>query len=64
VGILRLLFPHHVNHFDSTQDHASTIERLEPKHRAYSPFDGPMILFDTIVQVGTLPDANGFQITP
>jgi hypothetical protein len=63
-GVLHLSFALHVNHFDPTQDHASAIERLEPEHRAYSPFDGPMILLDTIVQVGTLPDANGFQITP
>jgi hypothetical protein len=64
VSILRLSFPHHVDHFNPTQDHAGAVQRLESEHRPDPPLDRPMILLDTIVQVGTLPDANRLLITP
>jgi hypothetical protein len=41
-GILRLSFPHHVNHLDPTQDHTSAVHRLETKDQANAPLDGPM----------------------
>ncbi len=57
-GILRLSFAHHVDHLDAAQDGASAIHGLEPHHRANPPLDGPMILFDPIVEVTTVPDAD------
>jgi hypothetical protein len=62
-GVFRLSLSHHVHHFDAAQDRASATRGLEPHHRANPPLDGPMILLDAIVEVGTLADANGFQIT-
>jgi hypothetical protein len=35
---------------------------LEPHHRANPPLDGPMILLDTIIEVGTLPDADRLDL--
>ena len=62
-GVFRLSLSHHVHHFDAAQERASATRGLEPHHRANPPLDGPMILLDAIVEVGTLADANGFQIT-
>jgi hypothetical protein len=57
-------FPHHVNHLDAAQDRPSGRDRLEPKHWSNPALDGPMILLDAIVQVGTLPDPDRLQIAP
>jgi hypothetical protein len=51
-----------VDHFDPAEDDAGTAQRLEPEHGPDPPLDSPMILLDAIVEVGTLADANGFQI--
>ena len=63
-GILRLSFAHHVHHLDATQDRASGFCRLESEHRSDPSFDGTMILFDPIVEVGTLPDLHRLQFAP
>jgi len=60
-GVFRLSLSHHVHHFDATQDRASAPHGLEPHHRANPPLDGPMILFDPIIQVAALPDADRLQ---
>lgn len=61
VGILRLSFAHHVDHLDAAQGSTRTASGLKPEHRPDSPFDRPMVLLNAIVEVGALPDANGFQ---
>jgi hypothetical protein len=62
VGIFRLSFPHHVNQFNPAQDHASVVQKLESQNRPDPPLDRPMILFDSIIEVGTLPDPDRLQI--
>ena len=62
-GIPRLLLAHHVNHLDPTQDHTGSGHRLKTEHGSDPPLDGAMVLLDTIIEVGALPDANGLQIT-
>jgi hypothetical protein len=62
-GVLRLSLSHHVHHFDATQDRASAVHGLEPHHRAHPPLDGPVILFDPIIQVGTLADADRLEFS-
>jgi hypothetical protein len=57
-GVFRLFLSHHVDHFDAAQHSASTIHGLEPQHWANPPLDGPMILFDPIVEVGALTDPD------
>lgn len=63
MGIFALSFAHHVNHFGTAQDRTSAVHGLEPKHRAHPSLDDTMVLLNTIVQVGTLPDANRLQRT-
>jgi hypothetical protein len=58
-GILRLPFAHHVDHLDAAQNDTSAHGRLEAKHWPDAPLDGAMILLNTIIEVGTLADANG-----
>jgi hypothetical protein len=53
-----------MDQLDATQDHTGTVDGLDAKHRTHTALDRPMILLNTIVKVGTLADANGFQITP
>jgi hypothetical protein len=55
---LRLSFAHYVDHLDLTLDRASAAHWPEPEHWSDPPLDGAMILFDAIVQVGTLPDPD------
>src|SRR5688500_9351341 len=61
-GVFRLSLSHHVHHFDAARDRASATHGLEPHHRANPPLDGPMILFDTIIEVGALPDAGRLEL--
>ena len=63
-GILRLLLAHHVNHLDPAHDPTGSGHRLESEHGSDPPLDGPVVLLNTIVEIGTLPDADGFQLTP
>jgi hypothetical protein len=63
-GILRPLFAHHVDHLDPAQDHSRGHHRLEPEHRSNPAFDRAMVLLNPVIQVSTLSNANGLQITP
>jgi hypothetical protein len=63
-GILRLSFAHHVDHLDPAQNCPSGRHRLEPEHRSNPPSDGAMILFDTMIQIRTLPDPDRLQFAP
>jgi hypothetical protein len=63
-GVLRLSFPHHMNHLNTAQDHSSTGHRLEAEHRPDPPLDSPMILLDPVVETGTLPDSDRIQRAP
>jgi hypothetical protein len=63
-GILRLLFAHHVDHLDASQDRTRAVNGLKPEHRPHPFLNGPMILLDAIVQIRTLPNSNGFQVMP
>jgi hypothetical protein len=60
-GVLSLSFAHHVNHLNAIQDHSSGRRRLESKHRSDTPLDGPMILFNAVIEVGTLPNPNRLE---
>ena len=60
-GIFRLLFAHHVDQLDATQDHAGAGNGLEAEHWTHAAFDGAVILLDAVVEVLTLPDADRFQ---
>jgi hypothetical protein len=62
-SVFRLSLSHHVDHFDAIQDRASALHGLKPHHQANPPLDGPMILFDTIIQVGTLADADRLELS-
>jgi hypothetical protein len=53
-----------VDHFDPAENDAGTIHGLETKHGSEPPLDGTMILFDTIVEVPTLPDPDQSPATP
>ena len=44
------------------EDHTGSDHGLEAQHRPHSPLDGAVILFDGIVQVGTLPDPDWLQL--
>jgi hypothetical protein len=51
--------------YESTaEDRAGAGDGLKAQHRPHSPLDGAVILFDAIVQMSTLPNANGIQVTP
>jgi hypothetical protein len=52
-----------MRHLDPTQDQTGSGHRLETEHESDTPLDSAMVLFDAVIKVGTLPDANGFQIT-
>lgn len=48
-----------VHQFDATQNDARAVEILEPEHRSRSAFDGPMVLFDDVVQILDLTTLDG-----
>jgi hypothetical protein len=45
------------------QDHAGAGNGLEAEHRTHAPFDGTVILLDTVVEVLTLPDPDRLEPT-
>jgi hypothetical protein len=63
-GIFRLLFAHHMDQLDATQDLAGTVSGLEAEHRSHAAFDGTVILLNAIVEVLTLPDPDRLEPTP
>lgn len=60
----RLLLAHHVAHLDPAQGDSRGGHQLEPEHRSSSAFDGTIVLFNPVIQVGTLPNVNGLPTTP
>jgi hypothetical protein len=50
-----------VNQFDIAQHSASTVYRLEAKHRTNTLFDGTMILIDPVIQIAALADQDRLQ---
>ena len=63
-GIFRLLFTHHMDQLDATQDYAGTVSRFEAEHRSHAAFDGAVILLDAVIEVLTLPDPDRLQLAP
>ena len=60
----RLLFPHHMDQLDATQDHAGTVSGREAEHRSHAAFDGAVILLDAVIEVLALPDPDRLQLAP
>jgi hypothetical protein len=60
-GIFRLLFAHHMDQLDATQDHAGTVNGLEAENWTHAAFDGAVILLDALVEVLTLPDPDRLE---
>jgi hypothetical protein len=50
-----------VDHLDAGQDNLDARLRLEAEHRPYTALDSPVILFDPIVQIPALADADRLQ---
>jgi hypothetical protein len=63
-GIFRLLFTHHMDQLDTTQDHAGTVSGLEAEHRSHAAFDGAVILLDAVIEILALPDLDRLQLAP
>jgi hypothetical protein len=59
--ILRLVFTHHVNYLDPTQDHAGAVSGLEAEHWMHAAFDGAVILLAAVIEVLTLPDPDRLE---
>lgn len=53
-----LPFAYHVNQFDARQYRLCAPKRFESQHLSYPTFDIPVILFDEVIQVLTLPDGD------
>jgi hypothetical protein len=47
--------------FDAAKNDPRTVDDFEAEHRTDPPLDGPVILFDAVVQVLALPDADRLQ---
>jgi hypothetical protein len=52
-----------VNQLYAGQNPPGVEEALEPEHRAYAAFYPPVILFDNVVQVGTVSNLYGIVPT-
>jgi hypothetical protein len=63
-GIVRLLFAHHMDHFDPTQDHTRAGNGLEAEHRPDSSFDASVVLLNAIIEVTALSNSNWYQSVP
>jgi hypothetical protein len=57
-GIFRLLFAHHVDQLDATQDHPGTVSGLEAEHRTHAAFDSAVILLNAIVEIAALANPD------
>ena len=53
-----LAFLNHMHEFDAAQQNACTPECLEAEHGASAPFDCPVILFDSVIQILVLADLD------
>lgn len=53
-GAVHLPLANHVHGFDAGDENAGTPEWLEAQHRPGDPLDGPVVLFDDVVEVFVL----------
>jgi hypothetical protein len=58
-GQTKLAFDDLVNQLYADQDPPGVEEALETKHWSHAAFYPPMILFDDVVQVGTISNLDG-----
>jgi hypothetical protein len=59
LGQTRLALDDLVNQLYAGQDPPGVEEALESEHRAHAAFYPPVILFDNVVQVGTVSNLDG-----
>jgi hypothetical protein len=59
LGQTKLAFDDLVNQLYAGQDPPGVEEALESEHRAHAAFYPPVILFDNVVQVGTVSNLDG-----
>jgi hypothetical protein len=59
LGQTKLAFDDLVNQLYADQDPPGVEEALETKHWSHAAFYPPMILFDDVVQVGTISNLDG-----
>src|SRR6266446_2028849 len=59
LGQTKLALDDLVNHLYAGQDPPGVEEALESEHRAYAALHPPVILFDNVVQVGTVSNLDG-----
>jgi hypothetical protein len=55
---------HHVNHLNASKCSSRTSEGLEAEHWPDTPLDPPVFLFDAVIQILALPDADRLQPAP
>jgi len=55
----KLAFDDLVNQFNAAQNTPCVEEALETKHWSHAAFYPPVILFDDVVQVGTISNLDG-----
>src|SRR5580693_9236639 len=63
LGQTKLAFDDLVNQLYAGQDPPCVEEALEAEHRAHAAFYPPVILFDNVVQVGTISNLDGIVPT-
>ena len=63
LGQTKLALDDLVNQLYAGQDPPSVEETLESEHRAHAAFNPPVILFDGVVQVGTISNLDGIVPT-
>ena len=59
LGQTKLAFDDLVNEFNAAQNTPGVEEALETKHWSHAAFYPPVILFDDVVQVGTISNLDG-----
>src|ERR1700758_3823644 len=59
LGQTKLAFDDLVNEFNAAQNTPGVKEALETKHWSHAAFYPPVILFDDVVQVGTISNLDG-----
>jgi hypothetical protein len=63
LGQTKLAFDDLVNQLYASQDPPGVEEALETKHWSHAAFNAPVILFDDVVQVGTISNLDGIVPT-
>jgi hypothetical protein len=61
VRVLCLSFPYHVNHFNARQDSCCVGDRFEAQHGPDPALDSTVVLFNPVIEVLALPDADRLQ---